>query len=389
MPALMPGDVVAVRGDLGAGWRALLETAWGAGAALFPMHPRLSSSEAGDLLALARPTILVDAAGAARVAGGAPVEGDVAFLVATSGTAGAPKLVELARPAVTAAVAASAAALGGDPRGTWLCCLPLGHVGGLLVVLRSIVLGAPVEIHARFDPRAVAAVENVRWISLVPTMLARMLDAGSNLGTYSAILVGGGPLPDELRRRSSAAGARVVETYGLTESSGGVVYDGRALPGVRVRTGDAGAIEIAGPTLMTGYRFDPAATASAFTEDGWLRTRDAGAVDGEGRLRVLGRLDELIVSGGEKIWPQDVEEALGGHPKVAEVAVAGRPDPHWGSRVVAFVVPTDPASPPSLEELRDFAGVRIARFRAPRELVVAAHLPRTPTGKVRRSALTQ
>lgn len=387
MPALVPGDVVAVREDLGPRWRALLETVWEAGAALFPMHPRLGPREARDLLALARPTVVVNAAGGARLAGGTPVEADVAFLIATSGTAGVPKVVELARPAVTAAVAASAAALGGAARGKWLCCLPLGHVGGLLVVIRSVVLGAPVEIHARFDPRAVAGAENVRCISLVPTMLADLLDAGADLGRYSAILVGGGPFPDELRRRSAAAGARVVETYGLTESSGGVVYDGRPLPGVRVRTGEAGAIEIAGPTLMTGYRFDPAATAAAFSGDGWLRTRDAGALDGEGRLHVLGRLDEVIVSGGEKIWPQEVEEALGSHPKVADVAVAGRPDPRWGSRVVAFVVPTDPASPPSLEEVRDFASLRIARFRAPREVVVVAQLPRTPTGKVRRSAL--
>jgi o-succinylbenzoate---CoA ligase len=387
MPVLAAGDVVAVREDAGPGWRALLETVWDAGAALFPMPPRLGAREAGDLLELAEPTVVVDAEGATRVAGGTPVDGDVALLVATSGTAGAPRLVELGRPAVTAAVAASAAALGGDSRGKWLCCLPLGHIGGLLVVLRSVVLGAPVEIQAGFDARTVAGVANARYVSLVPTMLARLLDAGSDLTAYSAVLVGGGPLPDELRRRAAAAGANVVETYGLTESSGGVVYDGRALPGVTVRTGEAGAIEIAGPTLMTGYRLDPAATAAAFTADGWLRTRDAGAVDGDGRLRVLGRLDEVIISGGEKIWPQDVEDALEGHPKVAEVAVAGRPDPRWGSRVVAFVVPTDPASPPSLEELRDFAGVRIARFRAPRELVVAARLPRTPTGKVRRSAL--
>ncbi len=387
MPALQAGDLVAVRHDLGPRWRGLLETVWEAGAALFPMHPRLGPGEAGHLLALARPTVVVDAARAVRVTGGAPVEEDVAFLVATSGTAGAPRLVELARPAVMAAVEASAAALGGDSRGKWLCCLPLGHVGGLLVVLRSVVLGAPVEIQARFDPVAVAAVENVRWISLVPTMLASLLEAGSDLGGYSAILVGGGPLPDELHRRSAAVGARVVETYGLTESSGGVVYDGRALPGVRVRTGEAGAIEIAGPTLMSGYRLDPVATGAAFTADGWLRTRDAGDVDAEGRLRVFGRLDDVLVSGGEKIWPQEVEEALRSHPKVADVAVTGRPDSRWGSRVVAFVVPTDPASPPGLEELRDFAGVRIARFRAPRELVLAAHLPRTATGKVRRSAL--
>jgi O-succinylbenzoic acid--CoA ligase len=249
------------------------------------------------------------------------------------------------------------------------------------------VLGAPVEIHARFDPPAIAAAEDVRWISLVPTMLARLLDAGTDLGRYSAILVGGGGLSDELRRRSAAAGARIVETYGLTESSGGVVYDGRPLRGVRVRTGEAEAIEIAGPTLMAGYRLDPVATAAAFTADGWLRTRDAGEVDAEGRLRVLGRLDDVIVSGGEKIWPEEVEAALRGHAKVADVAVTGRPDPRWGSRVVAFVVPTDPASPPRLEELRDFAGIRIARFRAPRELVLADHIPRTPTGKVRRSAL--
>jgi O-succinylbenzoic acid--CoA ligase len=199
--------------------------------------------------------------------------------------------------------------------------------------------------------------------------------------------VGGAHLRPDLRLRAERGGAKVIETYGLTESCGGVVYDGRPLPGVEVRVNEDGGIELRGPTLMLGYRSDPEATARAFTPDGWLRPGDAGEIDADGCLHVVGRIDDLINTGGERVWPQEVEAALREHPGVAEVGVGGRLDPEWGQRVVAFVVPADPATPPSLDELRGFVGSRIGRHKAPRELVLVSRLPRTVSGKLRRVAL--
>jgi O-succinylbenzoic acid--CoA ligase len=258
------------------------------------------------------------------------------------------------------------------------------------VLLRSVLLGSPVSVHPRFDPAALAAERDASFVSLVPTMLARLLDTGVDLSSFRAILVGGAAFPAGLRARAEAAGARIVETYGLTEGCGGVVYDGRPLAGVEVRIDPAsGGIELRGPTLMLGYRFDPEGTTRAFTPDGWLRPGDAGTLDASGRLHVFGRLDDLINSGGEMVWPEEVEQALRDHPKVADVAVGGRPDAEWGQRVVAYVVPRDPASPPTITELRDHAARTLPRFKAPKEVVLLVEgLPRTLSGKIRRSALT-
>jgi O-succinylbenzoic acid--CoA ligase len=387
IPVLRPGDVVAVRLEPGTAWRGLIELVWGAGAALFPIDHRLPPAEVEELLRFARPTVLVDPEGGRRVANGVEApEGD-AVLIATSGTSGSVKIVRLSRAAIDAAVAASALALEADPHDPWLCCLPLGHIGGLLVVMRSVLLGAPVAVHERFDPAAVRAVENVRFLSVVPTMLARLLDHGDDVSRYTAILVGGGPFPGELRERARRAGAHVVGTYGLTESCGGVVYDGVPLPGVGVRVGPRGGVQLSGPTLMRGYRFDDDATTATFTPDGWLKTRDAGDLGPDGRLRVLGRLDDVILTGGEKVWPAEVEEALRAHPAIGEAHVAGVADDEWGQRVVAWVELVPGADPPELEEIRDHVGALLPRFRAPRELHVMDALPRTSLGKVRGSLL--
>jgi O-succinylbenzoic acid--CoA ligase len=169
----------------------------------------------------------------------------------------------------------------------------------------------------------------------------------------------------------------------MTESSGGVVYDGRALDGVGVRIGEDSEIQLSGPTLMRGYRLS---SSQPFSADGWLRTQDAGVLS-DGVLQVLGRLDDVIVTGGEKVWPQEVEAVLREHPSVADVAVVGRPDPEWGSVVTALVVPAPVSEPPSLEALRAFSAERIAKFKAPRALEIRETLSRTSSGKVRRSDL--
>jgi o-succinylbenzoate---CoA ligase len=386
-------DLVAVTLPPGPGWLDLVRDVWAVGAAVLPVDPRLPRAEAGELLRLARPTVLISGTGdepsARRLEDGLPAGPGVVLVVHTSGTAGMPKLVQFERRAIDAAVAASAFALEATPRDRWICCLPLAHVGGMLVLLRSILLDAPVSVHPAFEPRLIGAEKNPSFISVVPTMLARLLDAGVDLTGFRGILVGGARLSPEIRERADRAGAPVIETYGLTESCGGVVYDGLALPGVQTRINPNGGIELRGPMLMLGYRFDDAATSAAFTDDGWLQPGDAGEIDAEGRLHVVGRIDDLINTGGEKVWPHEVEVALREHPKVSEVGVGGRQDPEWGQRVVAFVVPADPEEPPNLDELRAFAAARIARHKAPRELVLVDELPRTFSGKLRRAALAR
>jgi o-succinylbenzoate---CoA ligase len=394
--ALEPGDLVGVRLPPGPVWRDLIARVWDAGAALLPIDVRLTHAETDEIVRRAQPTVLLDEAGRWRRSGrsgrseGVPAEGGIVAVIHTSGTAGPAKLVEFDRHAIDAAVASSALALEAGPHDRWLCCLPVAHVGGLLVVVRAVLLGAPVTVHERFEVETFERERDVAFVSVVPTMLVRLLDAGADLARFRAILVGGAALPELVRRRAEEAGARLVETYGLTETCGGVVYDGRPLPGTSLRLDPlTHGIELIGPTLMRGYRYDPSATEMAFTADGWLRPGDAGRFDDDGRLRVLGRLDDLIDTGGEKVWPQQVEAALATHPAVAEVAVAGRPDPEWGQRVVAFVVPSDPASPPSLRQLRDHVAAAIARFKAPRELILLDALPRTSSDKVRRSELAR
>jgi O-succinylbenzoic acid--CoA ligase len=255
--------------------------------------------------------------------------------------------------------------------------------------MRAVLQGASVTVQPGFDPGAVAAEGRAVFTSIVPTMLARLLEAGVDLTRFRAILVGGAPLSPDLRERAEIAGARIVETYGLTESCGGVVYEGLPLPGTRMRIDPDGGIQLKGPTLMLGYRFDDEATAKSFTPDGWIRPGDAGEIDREGRLHVVGRIDDLINTGGEKVWPHEVEAALRDHPQVAEVAVGGPLDPDWGQRVAAWVVPADPADPPTLDALRDFAATTLARHKLPRELVLVATLPRTSSGKLRRIALAE
>jgi o-succinylbenzoate---CoA ligase len=268
----------------------------------------------------------------------------------------------LSRAALEASAQATLARLGASSGDRWLCCVPLHRIAGLQIVVRSRLLGTPPVIHPRFDPHAIAAEDDVTLVSIVPTMLARLLDAGVDLRRFRAVLVGGGPAPPGLLDRAHAAGVPLVASYGMTETSGGCVYDGVPLDGVDVRLAADGRILIRGPVLCSGYRDGPA------LQDGWLHTADVGAWDPGGRLRVLGRTDTTIITGGEKVDPAEVADVLRAHPAVDEVAVFGRPDPDWGERVVARVV-TD-GEPPTLDVLRDWVRARLAAYKAPTELEV-------------------
>jgi O-succinylbenzoic acid--CoA ligase len=378
---LRRGDVVAVALAPGEAWLGLASAAWAAEASLLPVDHRLPGPAEQDLLAGGAPTVLVSDDGWRRLASGRPADPGVALIVPTSGSSGRSRLVELTRTAVEAAVASSLRALAAVPGDGWVSCLPLAHIGGLLVLLRGLLGGAPLLFRG---PGELEPAAGFPFVSVVPTQLVRALDAGVELRGYRALLVGGGGIDTALGSRLAAAGAPCVMTYGLTQSCGGVVYDGTPLPGVSVRIGDCGEIQLGGPTLLRGYRDG---SAAGLTEDGWLSTGDAGRLDADGRLHVHGRLDDLIVTGGENVWPGDVEAALRSHPAVADCAVFGRPDPSWGQRVVAAVIARDRGAPPALEELRDHVGALLGRHQAPRELVLVETLPRTALGKVRRAGL--
>jgi O-succinylbenzoic acid--CoA ligase len=380
---LEPGDVVAVRLPPGPDWLDIVREAWDTRAALFPLDHRLPDAMAAELLTRARPTVVRERERSRRLEGTRSEAGD-ALILHTSGTSNGPKLVRISRSAVEAAVRSSTAALDADRGDAWLCCLPVAHVGGLLVLLRGVLLGAPVRVNPRFDPVALADADAISFTSLVPTMLRRLLEADVDVARFRAILVGGSSLGADLRERAERAGARIVETYGSTETCGGVVYEGRPLAGTEIRIGRRAEIELRGPTLLTGYR---SGEPPPLSDDGWLRMGDAGEIDESGRLRVLGRLDDVIVTGGHKVSPDDVETALLAAAKVREAAVAGRPDAEWGERVVAWVVPDDPSDPPTLEEVRDAVAGFLPRFAAPWELRLVERLPQTFSGKVRRVAL--
>jgi O-succinylbenzoic acid--CoA ligase len=378
---LRPGDVVAVTLPPGEAWRDVAGETWAAEAALLPVDHRLPAAATRDLLTSGGPTVIVSEEGWRRMTAGRSADPSTALIVATSGSSGRPRFVELSRTAVGAAVSASLRALAAEPGEGWVSCLPLAHIGGLLVVLRGLLGRAPLLFRA---PAELEPAEGFPFVSIVPTQLVRALDAGVDLRGYRAMVVGGGGMEAALAARAAAAGARCVVTYGLTQSCGGVIYDGLPLPGVGMRISDAGEVQLGGTTLLRGYRDG---SSPGLTSDGWLPTGDAGWIDDEGRLHVPGRLDDLIVSGGENVWPADVEVALRSHPAVADCAVFGRPDPTWGARVVAAVVPRDPGAPPSLEALRDHVGTLLGRHLAPRELVIVEELPRTALGKLQRGAL--
>jgi o-succinylbenzoate---CoA ligase len=392
------GELLAVDVPPGPTWLDIVAWCWREGVAFLPLHHRLTDPEKRAIVDLARPAAILTAEGGSTwFADPGPVDERIGIVLATSGTAGSPRLVELSRDAITAAMAGSNGVIGAGeggrdratgPSAPWVCCLSPAHVGGLLVLLRGVLGGAPVLVQDHFDvDRFATGTPDGARASLVPAMLRRLVDARVDLSRFGELLVGGDAVEPDLAEAARGLGGIVVSTYGLTETCGGVVYDGRPFPGTQLRVQDPDAlIEIRGPTVMEHYRGDPAATGAAFSVDGWLRTGDVGSLD-EGVLRIEGRNEDLIRTGAEKVWPEEVERVLRNDPRVAEVAVAARPDPKWGERVVAFVVPHSIDDPPTLSDLRETAAGRIARFKAPRELVLVEALPRTVSGKIRRISL--
>jgi len=314
---------------------------------------------------------------------------EIAVELLTSGTTGDPKRVRLSYGNFLWSAVGSAFSLGIDPGDVWLCCLPLNHVGGLAILFRSVIYGTAAELHPRFDVDAVAeALErDVSLVSLVPTQLRRLIDAGAPLDRARALVIGGAPVSEELLREATEAGACVVQTYGMTETASQVATlgpadaishrgsAGRAAFATEIRI-EEGGICVRGPIVAPASR----------GEDGWLRTGDLGRIDEDGYLWVEGRGDDLIISGGENVHPAEVESVLETHPAVVEAAVIGRPDPEWGSAVTAVIVLADGATV-SEEELRSHCRAQLAAYKVPKRIEFTSELPRTAGGKLIRQKL--
>jgi len=325
------------------------------------------------------------------------VPDDVALVVETSGSTGEPRAVMLSAASLRASAAATDARLGGP--GQWLLTLPPTHIAGLQVLVRSVLTGTVpvVASPGGFRPGSFAAdaarlTAPRRYVSLVPTQLHRLLDTDAGLTaltTFDAVLLGGAAAGPALLARAVAAGVAVTTTYGMSETCGGCVYDGAPLGGVRIRLDDEGRVLIAGPVLASGYLGRPDLDAEAFDHsDGvrWLHTSDVGELSG-GLLTVLGRLDDMLVTGGAKVSPAAVERLVAELPGVGEVCVVGVPDAEWGQAVTAVVVLAAGHDGPTLTSLRSHVTRNLGAPAAPRHLVVIDRLPVRGPGKTDRRAV--
>jgi o-succinylbenzoate---CoA ligase len=370
-------DLIALDMPGGPEFVAALTQIWERGDAVFCLDQRLPPPARQAVLAAIGPTHIrrIDGAEVAYENGRGVEVGD-ALVMASSGTTGTPKGIVLTRGAIAASAEASSRRLGVTRSDHWLACLPLSHVGGMSVVTRALHLGTGLSVHPGFDPEAVMA-SSANFVSLVSTALRRI-----DPQRFSKILLGGSAPPEDLP-------PNVVTTYGMTETGSGVVYDGLPLEGVEIEirphrevsTPEWGEIWLRAPMLMRCYRDGTNPIDSA----GWFPTGDLGGWNADGHLSVKGRAGDLIITGGENVWPEQVERVLALHLDVADVAVAGSPDPEWGQIVVAYVVPA--AQTPDLRSLRDHVKSELPAFCAPQRLEIVTEIPRTALGKIARHRL--
>jgi O-succinylbenzoic acid--CoA ligase len=321
------------------------------------------------------------------------VEPGTAVIIATSGSTGEPKGVLLSADALRASATATHNRLGGP--GSWLLATPAQYIGGLQVLVRSLLAGTSYAVlpagHFDGDRFAESAAalrdDGPRYTALVPTQLTRLLDGGGPgleaARTFDAIIIGAAATSPGLRERAAEAGVRIVPAYGMSETASGCVYDGFPLDGVQAKIGPDDRILLSGPVLAHGYRLRPDLTADAFA-DGWFRTGDRGRLV-DGRLEVLGRLDDMINTGGVKVSAAAVERALGSCPGVRESCVVGLPDPEWGQVVAAAIVPEGMA--PAAEDLRAAVRASAGAAAVPKRLEFVDALPLRGPGKIDRTAV--
>lgn len=355
---------------------------WDRGNAVIPMNHRWTGHETRQVLDRFRPAVLRTKEGQTRLKTPSLVEPGIGLVMATSGTTGAPKGVELSRTAIEAAMRSGTSRLGQTAQDRWLVFLPAAHVAGLRTALSRWAGAGPQITLPSFDPELIAAAEGATMMSMVPLQLNICLDAGVDLTRFKAILVGGGVIPAALRDRARDAGAPVVTTYGMTETFGGCVYDHVPLEGCTVAVDEAGTIILSGPMLFDRYRLDPHATAAAL-RDGRFMTGDVGSFEG-GRLEVLGRWDDMIVTAGNNVAPAEVESVLAEHPMVRDCAVIGVADRRLGQAVCAFVV----AAGSTTEEIARWCSQQLAKHKLPKHIVMVDRIPRSETTKIDKHQLS-
>ena len=364
--------------DAGPAFVDALQRVWEAGDAAFPLDRRLPRLEAERVIAVASPSSILGSDGERRsIVGGRMMQPGDAILVATSGTTGFPKAVIHTHDSILASANATSEGVGADPEtDRWLACLPAAHIGGLAVITRALLTGTDLVAFPAFDAGAVdqAARDGATLVSLVTRALNQIEVDG-----FRKVLIGGAAPPPNRPEH-------VIATYGMTETGSGCVYEGWPLEGVEMRTTDSGQIQLRGPMLLRTYRTVDGEHCP-LDADGWFSTGDIGRIEANGRLWVDGRAGEMIITGGENVWPSRIERVIQDHESVAEVAVIGRPDAEWGNRICAVIVVAADHRSPSLDELSEHVRAELPTWNAPKELLVVDALPRTALGKIRREAL--
>jgi len=349
-----------------------MKRAWDEGHAIFPIDQRLPPAAKRSLIQAVRPTRIIEANGETTLPEGVPAEPGDAVVIATSGSSGLPKAVIHTHASLLASARATSQRLAATSDDVWLACLPVSHIGGLSVVTRSLLTGSRVIVQAKFTVEGYedAVREGATLVSLVHTALSRV-----DASLYRTVLLGGSAAPEDLP-------VNVVTTYGMTETGSGVVYDRRPLDGVDIKIQDDDIL-VRGAMLMRGYRN----ASSTVDADGWLHTGDIGSVSSDGQLYVAGRRGDLIISGGENVWPEPVERVLMTMKTVRDCAVVGLPDSEWGKRVVALLE-TDDAVEMPLESVRAVVKEHLPAYMAPRE-VRFGKVPRTASGKIQRHLIVE
>ena len=390
------GAVVALGLEPGADYAAVLHGLMKLGAVAYPLNARLPERERALELERAEPALLLESPlDLTTTEADMPLLGEhdldaIQCRLLTSGTSGQARPIGLTYGNFLWSAVGSAFNLGVDPADRWLCCLPLHHVAGLSILMRSVIYGTGTVIHNGFSPDRVAealAEDDVSLVSLVATQLVRLLDDEVDLSGPRAIVVGGGPVPVDVIEEATGRGATVVQTYGMTETCSQVT----TLPPAeaRAKAGSAGR-----PLLTTHLRIQdgeilvqgPTVAPGTADEDGWLHTGDLGRIDDDGFLYVEDRLGDVIVTGGENVIPAEIEEVLMRHPDVADAAAVGRPDERWQEAVTAVVVVRDGADADA-ERLRAHCAGELAGFKVPKRFEFVAALPRTASGKLLRREL--
>lgn len=345
-----------------------LQSVWERGDAVFPLDRRLPAAAQRSMLHGFGVATVISEDGETALSDGEPIEPGDALVIATSGSSGPPKAAVLTHAAVEASAQATSERLQVTDNDHWLACLPLAHVGGLSVITRSLITGTTLTVIDGFDADVVSASE-ATLVSLVATALQRI-----DPSLFRAIVLGGARPPVDRP-------PHCIATYGLTETGSGIVYNGKPLNSVEIEIRD-GEVHVRGPMLLRCYRDG----TSPLTSDGWLPTGDLGFLRDDGSLHVEGRRGDVINTGGEKVWPDDVERQLIQHPDIHDVAVTGLPDNEWGQIVAAFVVSARPNL--SLDEIRAHCRAQLPGYALPKQLELVEAIPRTALGKVRRSELT-